>query len=231
MSGLTTFNIRCHNIIQNANLAIISHITKQKTKKSKNPQGKQSPKQVPCAAALPQPRPPVPATAVPQSQPQQSPSPSHNCPPVPATAVPQSQPQLSTMLRCHRSHPASIPASEVPHATAPPQPPHVPQLPPSPSHTCPPVPATAVPQSQPQLSPSPSHNCPPCCDAIAATQPASQQARSPMPRHRRGHNQPQAALIIKRGPPCHGSAVAQNPWPQNPLQKVHAKKNHKKFAQ
>ncbi len=131
MSGVITFNVRCHNIIQNANLAIISHITKQKTKKSKNPQGKQSPKQVPCAAALPQPQPatqpafqqasrsPPCATAAPHV-PQQSPSPSHSSPPVPATAappvpattVPQSQPQLSPMLRCHRSHPASIPASK-----------------------------------------------------------------------------------------------------------------------
>ena len=133
MSGLTTFNIRCHNIIQNANLAIISHITKQKTKKSKNPQGKQSPKQVPCAAALPQPQPATQPAFHPASRsphvPQLPPSPSHSSPPVPATTVPQSQPQLSPMLRCHRSHPASIPASEVPHATAPPWPQSAPSSP------------------------------------------------------------------------------------------------------
>ena len=141
MSGLTTFNIRCHNIIQNANLAIISHITKQKTKKSKNPQGKQSPKQVPCAAALPQPQP--------------------------------------------ATQPAFHPASRSPH---------VPQLPPSPSHSSPPVPATAVPQSQPQLSPSPSHSCPPV--------PATAVHYAAMP------SQPSSKHPSKRGPPCHGTAVA-----------------------
>ncbi len=141
MSGVITFNARCHNIIQNANLAIIFHITKQKTKKSKTPKASNHPSRSPvlrhcrspsqppsqhstqpAAAPMCHSCPPVPATPVPQSQPQLSPSPSHNCPPVPATAVPQSQPQLSTMLRCHRSHPASIPASEVPCAAALPQP-------------------------------------------------------------------------------------------------------------